>query len=175
MQTCLEFLQCLPLEATSADEACASGGKNRYAILNIPWRNSALRYLFRVLDRLHLSTRFNDAGQPNRGAFPHVRVPSDRVDTASPIAALPSNVYNQEYLRNHILRLDLFSAKPPVSIYLSREIMRCVDLSIFFDETRIVNRIIDYRRSSIGLMGHWTNLCLPIILRYKNTKIRHIF
>lgn len=73
--------------------------EERYAITKLPWRSEHITAWLRTFDHIHLSTRFKSNGQPKRGAFPHARIPSRRVDhQAEPVPGLPQNFYDPTWL-----------------------------------------------------------------------------
>lgn len=74
-------------------------GERTYRILNMRWRSSDLKSLVRLCDPLHMRTRYNDAGEPLPGNFPHFRMPSIKESTTcSAPRGLPVNYYNPSYL-----------------------------------------------------------------------------
>ncbi|KAI6024146.1 hypothetical protein PISMIDRAFT_31175 [Pisolithus microcarpus 441] len=89
----------LPPDAMSGDETDHQPGQKRYAITKLSWRSQAATEWLRVFDPLHLSTRFNSNGRAKRGALPHTRIPSRRVEMSSqPVPRLPSNFYDAAWL-----------------------------------------------------------------------------
>ena len=98
MKALYELLIQLPHTICSGDETVHEGGKLRYAITSTEWRAPVLRFVFRILDRLHLSTRFTADHRATRGAFPHIRVPSNRKDYRGPPGMLPANMVDFVYL-----------------------------------------------------------------------------
>ncbi|KAJ3509286.1 hypothetical protein NLJ89_g5303 [Agrocybe chaxingu] len=117
MEKLLRVLEELPLECHSGDESAHIGGDNRYVIKDIPWRNPAIRQLFKVLDWLHLSLRFNGTHRAGRGAFPRVRVEAGRFDIGDAPPGLPQNFYRPSYLAGlDEEALEALKMKPPVEI-----------------------------------------------------------
>ena len=101
MVTCLDFLNKIPWDVHSGDESAHEGGRNQYAITTMVWRAPILRQIFQILDRIYLSTRFTSDNRATRGAFLHTRFPSRRQDPRGPpSAALPVNIYSQQYLQD---------------------------------------------------------------------------
>ncbi|KAI6139240.1 hypothetical protein BKA82DRAFT_3988756 [Pisolithus tinctorius] len=91
----------LPHDAMSGDESDHLPGLKRYAITRLNWRSQMATDWLRVFDLIHLSTRFNANGRAKRGAFPHTRVPSRRVESAgAAVPGLPSNFYDSTWLLN---------------------------------------------------------------------------
>ena len=106
MKDCSALLQSLPIDVCSGDESAHELGENQYAITNMEWQAPEVLNVFRILDRLHLSTRFR-CGRATQGAFPHIRIKSERVDHCEAPVGLPSNFYSPEYL----VRLQAFQVE----------------------------------------------------------------
>lgn len=101
MQRFSTVLDAMPYEAMSGDESAHEGGRVRYAITSLRWRNPSEEVVrwFRMLDALHLSTRFNINDRPRPGKFPHLRVNSRRVERSdAPVPGLPRNFYDPTWL-----------------------------------------------------------------------------
>ncbi|KAI6023399.1 hypothetical protein EDC04DRAFT_2900484 [Pisolithus marmoratus] len=89
----------LPLDAMSGDETDHQPGQKRYAITKLTWRSQVATEWLRVFDLVHPSTQFNCNGRAKRGAIPHTRIPSRRVEMSSqPVPQLPSNFYDAAWL-----------------------------------------------------------------------------
>jgi len=125
MRACLDILNSVPHGVCSGDESAHEAGENQYAITKMEWRSPMLRNLFKILDRLYLSTRFNTDNRATRGAFPHIRIPSERLDHRAPPVGLPKNFYNANYLQDlepfQVARLNM---RPPVLIAFSPSMIR---------------------------------------------------
>jgi hypothetical protein len=125
MRACLDLVKSLPCLVHSPDESAHEGGKNRYAITQMRWRNPSVHYFFRTLDRLHLSTRFSGAHRATRGAFPRIRVPSKRINHNPVVKGLPENFYAPFYLEGlDEFQLAELNVRPAVEVYFSNSIMK---------------------------------------------------
>ncbi|KII90906.1 hypothetical protein PLICRDRAFT_28798 [Plicaturopsis crispa FD-325 SS-3] len=95
------LLNSLPVGVHSEDEADHSNGQARYVIHDLPWRSPLVSEFFRVLDCLHLSTRFNANGDAEPGAMPRTRIPSGRKARNSKVPkGLPRNFYSEDFLQS---------------------------------------------------------------------------
>ncbi|KAI0686295.1 hypothetical protein BC835DRAFT_1420538 [Cytidiella melzeri] len=83
----------------------STGHQNRgatYWIVPLQWRSDDLVNMLRVLDVLHVSTRFNPEGKPDPGNWPRIR--RERQSSASnphavqAVPRLPRNFYSQLWL-----------------------------------------------------------------------------
>jgi hypothetical protein len=93
------LLRSMPLEAMSGDETDHVQGQVRYAVTRLPWRSTNIRNWLKTLDLVHLSSRFSTTGRAKRGAFPHRRTLSNRMEQdAAPVPGLPRNFYNPIWL-----------------------------------------------------------------------------
>ncbi|PPQ82318.1 hypothetical protein CVT26_013129 [Gymnopilus dilepis] len=128
IQKFLRILKDLNYKICSGDETAHERGKLRYAIVQPKWRNPQLHFQFRILDRLHLSTRITEPEHRfTRGAAPRVRVTTDRIDHTDPIPGLPQNFYCPVYLSSlPKYRRDALKVQPPCDITLSEEIKQFV-------------------------------------------------
>jgi hypothetical protein len=117
----------LSFEAMSGDETDHAGRSDpRYAITRLPWRSTAVECFLRTFDKLHLVTRFTVTGRARRGAFPHHRISSKRVENHwKPVAGLPINFYDQAWLEtiDDYERQDL-KAKPQLDLTFTPSILR---------------------------------------------------
>jgi hypothetical protein len=81
----------------------------------------------KTFDQVHLSTRFNPGtGRATRGAFPHLRLPSHRVQRhAVPVRGLPLNFYHEDWLNtlDDFEREDL-NIQPPSGISFTLSVRR---------------------------------------------------
>jgi hypothetical protein len=110
----------------SADEAEHDDGQFRYVIVNPPWRSTLITPFLRLFDKIHLSTRFTSLGRPKRGAFPHRRIPSKRIDHSSkPVPGLPRNFYDKTWLasldESEIANMDI---QPDCDVTISASALR---------------------------------------------------
>jgi hypothetical protein len=110
----------------SGDETDHGHGQTRYAILKVQWRSPGVKTFMKILDLIHLSSRFDSSGRAKRGAFPHRRVPSGRIEhDAAPVPGLPRNVYDPIWLKSrtkherHALQI-----KPDVDLTMTEEVTR---------------------------------------------------
>ena len=95
------LLESLTADTMSGDETDHCHGQTRYAILRVLWRAPAATVWLKTLDLIHLSSRFDSSGRAKRGAFPHKRVPSSRVEhNAEPVPGLPRNFYDPIWLQS---------------------------------------------------------------------------
>ncbi|KAF9521796.1 hypothetical protein CPB83DRAFT_900278 [Crepidotus variabilis] len=125
MLACHELLRRLPYTVCSGDESSHEGAKTRYAVTSMEWRNEKLHFIFRVLDRIYMSTRFTDANRATQGMFPHVRLPSKRKDNRGPPAGLPQNFYSSTFLEKlEDYELHALAIKPAVSLQFSDSMIR---------------------------------------------------
>jgi hypothetical protein len=93
------LIQSLTLDAMSGDETDHTHGQVRYAVTKLPWRSTAVKGLLKTLDLVHLSSRFSSTGRAKRGAFPHRRTLSSRIEQdATPVRGLPRNFYDPDWL-----------------------------------------------------------------------------
>jgi hypothetical protein len=94
------LLESLTLEAMSGDETDHVQGQVRYALTRLPWRSTAIKTWLKTLDLIHISSRFSSTGRAKRGAFPHRRIPSNRIEyDATPVRGLPRNFYDPIWFR----------------------------------------------------------------------------
>jgi hypothetical protein len=110
----------------SGDETDHGHGQTRYAILKAQWRAPDIKTFMKILDLIHLSSRFDSSGRAKRGAFPHRRVPSTRIEhDAVPVPGLPRNFYDPIWLKSrtkherHALQI-----KPDVDLTMTEEVTR---------------------------------------------------
>jgi hypothetical protein len=93
-------------------------GEFRYVIVNPPWCATNIAEFMKVFDKIHLSSRFTSMDRPKRGAFPHRRFPSRRVDRSSePVPSLPVNFYEPIWLNSlSEFKLCELDVQPPVDL-----------------------------------------------------------
>jgi hypothetical protein len=117
----------------SGDEADYVNGECRYVIVNPIWRSSLVTPFLRLFDKVHLSTRYTSLNRPKRGAFPHHRYPSKRVDHSSKaVPGLPSNFYCKDWLANlEKFQVDALQIQPEYNLSVSRSVLRCVKSHIY--------------------------------------------
>ena len=116
----------------SADEGDHVNGEFRYVITNPPWRASKVAEFMKVFDKIHLSSRFTSMDRPKRGAFPHRRFPSRRVDHSSkPVPALPVNFYEPTWL-NSLSEFELreLDAQPLVDLSFTPSVTTSVSVLV---------------------------------------------
>lgn len=89
-------------EDESDHESGPRTGNRTYKIMSVPWRSQTRQFLafLELLDLLHMSTKFKHDGTPNPGNWPRVRVRSatDSVGRGNPVAGLPVNFYDENWL-----------------------------------------------------------------------------
>ena len=120
-------MESIPADAMSGDETDHHNGELRYVVKTLEWRSKEAKDFFMTLDWLHLSTRFGASGRATRGKFPHPRVHnSGRAPVkGKPVAGLPSNFYNKEWIRTlSPLELQELKRLPKVDLTFSKDIMR---------------------------------------------------
>lgn len=95
-----QWIDLLATDGHSGDESDHRNGRTRYIILKLVWRSQDLTAYLRVLDLVHLSTRFTRTGRATKGAWPRYRIVSKkRVDNdTAPVPGLPRNFYDAEWL-----------------------------------------------------------------------------
>ncbi|KAI9061492.1 hypothetical protein FKP32DRAFT_1575860 [Trametes sanguinea] len=86
-------------DGMSSDESCVENDVVRYDILVKKWRHPDLTSWLRTFDAVHRRQRFSQTNRTTRGAPVHWRNVSTRVDNSrKPVAGLPKNAYNPEWL-----------------------------------------------------------------------------
>jgi hypothetical protein len=110
----------------SGDETDHCHGQTRYAILKARWRSPDVKTFMKTLDSIHFSSRFNSAGRAKRGAFPHRRVPSSRIEhDAAPVPNLPCNFYDPILLKSLSKHeRDALQIKPEVDLTMTEGVIR---------------------------------------------------
>ena len=122
----------MPIDAMSGDETDHRQGNLNYVVRIPAWRNPEVEDFFKVLDSLHLSTRFQSNGRAKRGKFPHPRIRSGRPPiTGTFVPGLPANFYDDNWLRS-LTKFERSQLKiqPRIDLELSPYILRSVSLSI---------------------------------------------
>lgn len=95
----VKMLTYLGVDGMSSDESDHENGLAQYRILVKPWRNISLGPWLRVFDALHRRSRFRPVDRATRGARPHMRMVSSKVDDAHPaVTKLPRNAYSEIWL-----------------------------------------------------------------------------
>jgi hypothetical protein len=90
----------LGIHGMSGDESdhANGGGEATYMILLVPWRDPSVTAWLRVLDSLHLRSRYRCEYHATPGMWPHFRIPSLREDTRPAVHHLPKNFYQPNWL-----------------------------------------------------------------------------
>jgi hypothetical protein len=110
----------------SGDETDHRQGQVRHVVLRLPWRSPALKSLMKTLDLVHISSRFSTTGRAKRGAFPHRRIPSSRVEhDSTPVPGLPRNFYDPIWLKSlSKLERRALQVKDEVDLTLTKDVLR---------------------------------------------------
>jgi hypothetical protein len=126
IQRLLPLWNSLSVEVMSGDETDHTGDRVRYAITKLPWRDPAISAWMKTFDLLHLSTRFTQNRRATRGAYPHVRFLSDRIERHyKPVAGLPINFYHQGWLESlEEYQRDALNIQPAVDLTFTATIQR---------------------------------------------------
>jgi hypothetical protein len=116
----------MSFEAMSGDETDHVSGKLRYAITTLPWRSRHIRDWLTTFDHIYLSTRFTINDRAKKGAFPHPRVSSRRVERCwKAPRGLPLNFYDQKWLDSlGDIERDELDIQPPVDLTLALAMRR---------------------------------------------------
>ncbi|KAH9021466.1 hypothetical protein EDB85DRAFT_1871863, partial [Lactarius pseudohatsudake] len=101
--------------------------RRQFKITKSQWRSPEVTKWLRIMDLLHIGTRFNDDGTPMPGNQARERYPSNKTQTGRPITGLPRNFYNAEWLTT-------LSPGQLVDLDVQPE----VDISFTVDERRYV-------------------------------------
>ena len=73
----------------------------KFFVVRPAWRSPEVTHWLRVIDDVHLDSRFSESGRASRGNWVRHRVPSSRVDhMRPPVIGLPKNFYDEEWLGN---------------------------------------------------------------------------
>ncbi|OBZ66301.1 hypothetical protein A0H81_13818 [Grifola frondosa] len=108
----LRILQDLGIDGMSSDESEHENGVTQYRVLVKPWRNPLLTPWLRIFDAAYRQDRLNGCNQSTRGAQPHLRLASQKVDYSRPaVSHLPANAYNLKWLKS-LSQFDLESLSP---------------------------------------------------------------
>jgi hypothetical protein len=99
----LGVLDTLGPEGMSSDESLFDQETHqmRYTVAKPDWRHPDLHHWLKVFDQLHHKNHINSWSLDKRGAFPHIRLGSQRVHrkTHAP-KYLPINAYNPTWLES---------------------------------------------------------------------------
>ncbi|OBZ73045.1 hypothetical protein A0H81_07122 [Grifola frondosa] len=108
----LDILQTLGVDGISSDESDHENGVAQYRVLVKPWRNPMLTPWLRTFDTAYRRDRLNGGNQTTRGAQPHLRLASQKLDYSRPaVPRLPYNAYEVKWLQN-LSQFDLESLLP---------------------------------------------------------------
>jgi hypothetical protein len=95
------MLMFLGVDGMSSDESDHEHtcGMPQFRIVKKPWRNPALSPWLRVFDAMHRYSRFRPVRRTTRGAQPHIRLLSNKIDGSRlAVIRLPGNAYNSAWL-----------------------------------------------------------------------------
>ncbi len=73
--------------------------RRQYKIPIIRWRSPEVTKWLRIMDLVHVGTRFHDDGTPMPGNQARERYPFNKIQTGRPITGLPRNFYDAEWLK----------------------------------------------------------------------------
>ncbi|KIP01374.1 hypothetical protein PHLGIDRAFT_17239, partial [Phlebiopsis gigantea 11061_1 CR5-6] len=85
-------------EGMSDDEDAHEHGERIYRSSIPHWRSREITIYVRILDLLHLSTKFDKFLTAASGNWPRVRTPSQDIAQKPPVGRLPRNFYNSDWL-----------------------------------------------------------------------------
>ena len=94
------MVQELGVPGMSSDESDheAGSGEATYLITKKPWRANQVTAWLRALDALHLRARYQRQWRATAGAWPHLRLISDKLSERAPVEGLACNFYTQEFM-----------------------------------------------------------------------------
>ncbi|OBZ70529.1 hypothetical protein A0H81_09423 [Grifola frondosa] len=107
------ILMDLGISSMSSDESEHENGVTEYRVLIKPWRNPILTPWLRTFDAAYRKSRLGPGNTSTRGAHPHLRIASQKVDASrSAQGGLPINAYNPRWLETlSDFELDVLSPK----------------------------------------------------------------
>ncbi|KAK7678502.1 hypothetical protein QCA50_018563 [Cerrena zonata] len=118
----------------------------RYRIVKLPWRSPELTNVMRILDLIHLQSRFSSVGRATAGNWPRYRVESSLEVDSRAIRGLPRNCYDPTWLReqdeNMLEDLDI---QPPVDLSIPERISM-YDILLSFSVLNLTSRVSDAKR-----------------------------
>ncbi|KZS86318.1 hypothetical protein SISNIDRAFT_492068 [Sistotremastrum niveocremeum HHB9708] len=145
LQRFVPLLQSLGYEGMSEDESgteavhtphdvprITNDGQKGYAILRSIWRNDdVIMPILRVIDQITISRKFSANGRPQKGNWPHVRIPTSRFSERKHLAERPLILYRPSYLscltehqREDLRIVPLLLEIPPIPEDVKREAKR---------------------------------------------------
>jgi hypothetical protein len=136
----VDMIKYLGVDGVSTDESDHENNRGvpQYLIVQKPWRNPTLSSWYRALDSLHRHLRFRPVRKATRGAQPHIRLPSSRIDgTRGEVAQLPINAYNERWLDTltEEQRRGLYISMEPYDFSHPQEIIQYACLLRIFSST----------------------------------------
>jgi hypothetical protein len=124
-------LSTFPAEVVSEDEREVVNEQEHFLVVELEWRSSDANSMCEILDALHMASHFTANDQSRPGRFSHPRTRSNRVYTASAPPALPTNLYNPEYLSGlNPDELEELNIQPKIGLLFPARVMRWVFLSL---------------------------------------------
>lgn len=97
----LDILEALGPNGMSSDESDVDCNTRQltYTIVKPDWRHPDLHNWLKVFDQLHHRNHINSWSLDKRGAFPHIRIGSQKVHRKVQVpAGLPINAYDPKWL-----------------------------------------------------------------------------
>ncbi|OBZ66078.1 hypothetical protein A0H81_13919 [Grifola frondosa] len=131
LQRHLGILQDLGVDGMSSDESEHENGVIQYRVLIKSWRNPVLTPWLRTFDAAYRKDRLGPS-QSTRGAHPHLRLASQKVDLRAPVIRLPFNAYNYEWLKG-LSAFELESLAPQHREYEFLHTPAMMELAQAFD------------------------------------------
>lgn len=93
------ILQRLGVDGMSSDESDHDNGLPQFRVLTKAWRHPNLAPWLRVFDALHRQSRFRPIDQNTKGAQPHLRIASAKLDNRrAAVPQLPQSAYHPGWL-----------------------------------------------------------------------------
>ncbi|OBZ77588.1 hypothetical protein A0H81_02217 [Grifola frondosa] len=132
LQRHLGILQDLGVDGMSSDESEHENGVIQYRVLIKSWRNPVLTPWLRTFDAAYRKDRLSGPSQSTRGAHPHLRLASQKVDLRAPVIRLPFNAYNYEWLKG-LSAFELESLAPQHREYEFLHTPAMMELAQAFD------------------------------------------
>ncbi|KZT31923.1 hypothetical protein SISSUDRAFT_1067348 [Sistotremastrum suecicum HHB10207 ss-3] len=145
LQAFVPLLQSLGYEGMSEDESgteavhspqdvprITNDGQKGYGILRSIWRNDdVIMPILRVIDQISISRKFSANGRPQKGNWPHVRIPTNRFSERKHLPERPLVVYRPSYIatltphqKEDLRIVPLLLQIPPIPEDVKREAQR---------------------------------------------------
>ena len=123
----LPHLEQMGKDGMSDDEDAHEDGMRVYEPGIPHWRSREITLYLRILDLLHLSTKFNAFNIASPGNWPRIRTPSQRTADRSPVALLPQNFYEPVWLETLTKeQTDALQMRPAIPFTHSEKELRSV-------------------------------------------------